>query len=68
LITSEGLASESEMKDIGLMHYFMGMEVWREDGHVFLGQGEVCNEYSEQISNGELQTHINTYGHQLEEA
>jgi hypothetical protein len=22
------------------MHYFLGMEVWQEDGHVFLGQGK----------------------------
>jgi hypothetical protein len=35
-----GLASEFEMKDIGLMHYFLGMEVWQEDGHIFLGQGK----------------------------
>jgi hypothetical protein len=35
-----GLASELEMKDMGLMHYFLGMEVWQEDGHVFLGQGK----------------------------
>jgi hypothetical protein len=28
------------MNDIGLMHYFLGMEVWQEDGHVFLGQGK----------------------------
>jgi hypothetical protein len=28
------------MKDIELMHYFLGMEVWQEDGHVFLGQGK----------------------------
>jgi hypothetical protein len=33
-----GLASEFEMKDIGSMHYFLGMEVWQEDGHIFLGQ------------------------------
>jgi hypothetical protein len=31
-----GLSSEFEMKDIGLMHYFLGMEVWQEDGHMFL--------------------------------
>ena len=33
------LATEFEMKDIGLMHYFLGLEVWQEDGHIFLGQG-----------------------------
>ena len=32
------LASEFEMSDLGLMHYYLGMEVWQEDGHVFLGQ------------------------------
>ena len=34
------LASEFEMKDIGLMHYFLGLEVWQEPGHIFLGQGK----------------------------
>eukprot|EP00253_Pinus_taeda_P024462 PITA_24462 len=29
-----------EMKDIGLMHYFLGLEVWQEEGHFFLGQGK----------------------------
>ena len=37
---NRGLALEFEMKDIGLMHYFLGMEVWQEDGNVFLGQGK----------------------------
>ena len=34
------LASEFEMKDLGLMHYYLCMEVWQEDGNVFLGQGK----------------------------
>eukprot|EP00253_Pinus_taeda_P027458 PITA_27458 len=34
------LASEFEMKDIGLMHYCLGLEVWQEQGHFFLGQGK----------------------------
>ena len=36
----EILLQEFEMKDIGLMHYFLGLEVWREEGHFFLGQGK----------------------------
>ena len=36
-----GLASEFEMSDIGLMHYFLGMEVWQEEGHIFLGMGSM---------------------------
>ena len=32
-----GLASEFEMSDIGLMHYFLDMEVWHKEGHIFLG-------------------------------
>ena len=31
------LTTEFEMKDIVMMHYFLGMEVWQEDGSVFLG-------------------------------
>jgi len=34
------LASEFEMKDVGLMHYFLGMEVWKKLGEVFLSQGK----------------------------
>jgi len=36
----EDLAMEFKMKDIGLMHYFLGLEVWKEEGHIFLGQGQ----------------------------
>jgi len=27
------------MKDMGLMHYFLGMELWQGDGDLFVFQG-----------------------------
>jgi len=33
-------ASKYEMTEIGLMHYFLGLEVWQELGHIFLGEGK----------------------------
>ena len=38
------LGTEFEMKDIGMMHYFLGMEVWQEDWSVFLGQGKYADD------------------------
>eukprot|EP00253_Pinus_taeda_P003572 PITA_03572 len=40
----EDLARQFEMKDMGLMHYFLGMEVWQKDGEVFVSQGMYANE------------------------
>jgi hypothetical protein len=34
------LAIEFEIKDIGLMHYFLGLEVWKLSREIFLGQGK----------------------------
>jgi hypothetical protein len=34
------LASEFEMKDLGLMHYFLGLEVWQSPEKIFLNQGK----------------------------
>lgn len=34
------LASEFEMKDLGLLHYFLGLEVWQRPGEIFLSQGK----------------------------
>jgi len=32
------------MKDMGLMHYFLGMDVWQKDGELFVSQGKYANE------------------------
>ena len=34
------LAIQFEMKDLGLMHYFLGLEVWQRDGCFFIGRGK----------------------------
>jgi hypothetical protein len=34
------LATEFEMKDIGLMHYFLGLEVWQVSREIFLAKRE----------------------------
>eukprot|EP00253_Pinus_taeda_P017846 PITA_17846 len=34
------LVSEFEMKDLHLMHYFLGLEVWQKLGKIFLSQGK----------------------------
>eukprot|EP00253_Pinus_taeda_P002729 PITA_02729 len=39
----EDLAREFEMKDMGLMHYFIGLEVWQGDGELFVSQGKYAN-------------------------
>ena len=32
------------MKDLGMMHYFLGMEVWQNADGIFLGQGKYAVE------------------------
>jgi hypothetical protein len=38
------LATELEMKDHGLMHYFLGLEVWQSPEKIFLNQGKYAVE------------------------
>ena len=33
-VCKRDFASEYEMVNIGLMHYFLGLEVWKEHGHI----------------------------------
>ena len=34
------LSIEFEIKDLGMMHYFLGMEVWQSEDGIFLAQGK----------------------------
>jgi len=34
------LTSKFEMKDLGLMHYFLELKVWQKPGEIFLSQGK----------------------------
>ena len=38
------LAEEFKMKDIGLMHYFLGLEVWQSPERIFLNWGKYAIE------------------------
>eukprot|EP00253_Pinus_taeda_P002237 PITA_02237 len=40
----ENLATEFDMKDLGQVHYFLGLEVWQQKGGIFLGQGRYATE------------------------
>ena len=34
------LTFEFEMKDLGMMHYFLGIEVWQRTDEIFLSHGK----------------------------
>ena len=34
--TKRKIAAEFEMKDLGMMHYFLGMKVWQTTDGIFL--------------------------------
>ena len=38
------LATEFKMKYLGMIHYFLGMEVWQSADGIFLGQGKYAVE------------------------
>jgi len=44
LSCKEDLIMEFEMKYMGLMHYFLELEVWKGDGELFVSQGKYAFE------------------------
>ena len=54
--TKRKLDVEFEMKDLDMMHYFLGMEVWQNADGISLGQGKYA------VQDNGLQGHDHTYG------
>ena len=38
------LTSEFEMKDLGLMHYFLALEIWQQFDEIIISQGKYALE------------------------
>ena len=43
------LAAKFEMKDLGMMHYFLGLEVWKYPYEIFLNQGKYTVEIMKKV-------------------
>ena len=60
------LTFEFEMKDLRLMHYFLGLEVWKNPGDSLPDTRKVCSGYLADIWDAELQVHDRTHDYQLD--
>jgi len=50
LSCKEDLAREFEMKDLGLLHYFLGLEIWQRSDGLFVSQGKYAGEILEKFN------------------
>ena len=50
--TKRKLVVEFKMKDFGMMHYFLGMEVWKNVDGISLGQGKYAVEILKRFIRG----------------
>ena len=55
------LAAEFKMKDLDMMHYFLGMEMWKNAYGISLGQGKYAV-YPEEVHDDGLQGNDYTFG------
>eukprot|EP00253_Pinus_taeda_P019764 PITA_19764 len=50
LSCKEDLAREFEMKDLGLLHYLLGLEIWQRSDGLFVSQGKYVREILEKFN------------------
>ena len=43
------LPKEFEVKDLCLLHYFLGLEIWQREGELFVSQGKYAREILEKF-------------------
>jgi len=48
----KNLATKFDMKDLGQMHYFLGLEVWQRKREIFLGRGRYATEILKRFEMG----------------
>jgi len=44
LSCKDDFAKEFEMKDLDLLHYFLGLEIWQRNSGLFVSQGKYARE------------------------
>jgi hypothetical protein len=60
------LTAKFEMKDLGLMHYFLGLEVWQRTDEIFLSRKIYCGDI-EKVRYNIMQIYSHTNGDGFEE-
>eukprot|EP00253_Pinus_taeda_P021844 PITA_21844 len=50
LSCKEDLAREFEVKELGLLHYFLGLEIWQRSDGLFVSQGKYAREILEKFN------------------
>eukprot|EP00253_Pinus_taeda_P015989 PITA_15989 len=50
LSCKEDLAQEFEMKDLGILHYFLGLEIWQCNDGLFVSQGKYVRKILEKFN------------------